>query len=58
MIVESAAMPGHTPRKPHHPHPDPDDREPGLLPVDPDEGPVFPSQPADPEHEPGEDPQV
>jgi hypothetical protein len=48
----------HTPHKPHRPHPDPDDREPGLLPVDPDEGPVSPTQPADAEHEPGDDPQV
>jgi hypothetical protein len=44
--------------KPHHPHPDPDDREPGFLPVDPDEGPISPVLPTDPDHEPGDDPQV
>jgi len=38
----------------HKPHPShdvgADDPEPGMLPVEPDEGPVPPVIPADPEH--------
>lgn len=49
-------MTDHAPRKPHRPHPEPDDREPGALPVEPDEGPALPVAPADPEHDPLADP--
>jgi hypothetical protein len=38
--------------KPHHPSNDvPDEFEPGELPVEPDEGPIPPLIPDDPEHE-------
>ncbi|HEY1103802.1 MAG TPA: hypothetical protein VGE70_10320 [Burkholderiaceae bacterium] len=43
--------------KPHHAATDkPDDFEPDTLPVQPDEGPVPPAIPADPEHERSVDP--
>jgi hypothetical protein len=51
----------HTPRKPHH-HSghtrEPDDFEPSLLPVDPDQGPVPALIPADPEHDRMVDPEA
>jgi hypothetical protein len=59
-------VPTHTamataPRKPHH-HPghlqDPDDFEPNLLPVDPDQGPVPALIPTDPEHDRMVDPEA
>lgn len=38
--------------KPHHPDNDvPDEFEPGAPPVEPDEGPVLPAIPDDPEHD-------
>jgi len=47
---------------PHKPHPShdvaADDPEPGMLPVDPDQGPVPPVIPADPEHDRVIDPQA
>jgi len=46
------------PRKPNHTHTEPDDPEPGMLPVDPDEGPMQPSPPAEPEHDRPVDPQA
>jgi hypothetical protein len=47
------------PRTPHHPHTEePDDPEPGWLPIDPDEGPVPPIIPNDPEHERVVDPEA
>ena len=48
--------------KPHTPHPSHDvegeDPEPGMLPVDPDQGPVPPVIPLDPEHERIVDPEA
>jgi hypothetical protein len=45
-------MPGITPHKPHqHDAGDPDEFEPGSLPVEPDEGPFPAGVPDDPEHE-------
>ena len=42
----------HTPHKPHGiPVHDPDDDEPGSPPVEPDEGPVPPAIPSDPEYD-------
>ena len=52
-------MPNHTPHKPHHRHAeDEDDPEPGMLPVEPDTGPIPPIVPADHEHERDADPEV
>lgn len=52
----------HKPHKPHTPHPshdvEADDPEPGMLPVDPDQGPVPPVIPLDPEHERIVDPEA
>lgn len=49
------------PHKPHH-HPghaqDPDDFEPSLLPIDPDQGPVPSGIPDDPEHDRMVDPEA
>ncbi|MDE2092711.1 MAG: hypothetical protein KGL99_03475 [Burkholderiales bacterium] len=43
-------MPSHTPRKPHRHHDaESDDPEPGSMPVEPDQGPVPPVVPDDPE---------
>ena len=54
-------MATHAPHKPHH-HPghvqDPDDFEPSLLPVDPDQGPVPALIPSDPEHDRMVDPEA
>jgi hypothetical protein len=51
----------HTPHKPHH-HSghtqEPDDFEPSLLPVDPDQGPVPALIPTDPEHDRMVDPEA
>ncbi len=45
-------MPIHTPHKPQRTHiEDPDESEPGMLPVDPDEGAIPPALPGDPEHD-------
>ena len=45
----------HKPYKPHKPQPthdvDIDDPEPGMLPVDPDDGATPPMIPEDPEHD-------
>jgi len=47
------------PHKPRPSHDVPvDDPEPGMLPVDPDQGPVPPVIPADPEHDRVVDPEV
>lgn len=52
-------MPIHTPRKPHRHHgEESDDPEPGALPVDPDQGPVPPIVPDDPEHDRVVDPEA
>ena len=48
----------HKPHKPKHGHTEPDDPEPGQLPVDPDQGPVPANIPADPEHDRVIDPEV
>lgn len=43
--------------KPHHPDNDvPEEFEPGAPPVEPDEGPVLPAIPDDPEHDRAIDP--
>ena len=48
-----------TPRKPHRSHiEEPDDSEPVPLPVDPDQGPVPPIIPEDPEHDRIVDPEA
>jgi hypothetical protein len=47
----------HKHHKPHDKDPD-DDPEPGQLPVEPDQGPVAPFIPADPEHERVVDPEA
>jgi len=48
-----------TPHKPHRTHTDDaDDPDPGLLPVDPDEGMIPPHIPADPEHDRMVDPEA
>lgn len=48
-----------TTHKPHHPGKiEPDDFEPGSLPVEPDEGPVPAQIPDDPEHGRMVDPEV
>jgi hypothetical protein len=47
------------PHKPHRTRGDEDEpAEPGMLPVEPDEGPVPPVIPADPEHDRVVDPQA
>ena len=53
-------MATHTPRKPHHTPADQaeNDPEPGMLPVEPDQGPVPPAIPADPEHDRLVDPEA
>ena len=52
-------MPKHLPPKPQRSHTEKDDdTEPGFLPVDPDQGPVPPVIPADPEHDRVVDPEV
>ena len=49
---QEASMKHHTPHKPHStPVLDPDDAEPGLPPVEPDEGLVAPAIPSDPEYD-------
>ena len=49
----------HLPHKPHHKSQDEDDDpEPGLLPVDPDTGPLQPALPSDPEHDRDAGPEV
>ena len=49
----------HAPHKPHRSHTeDTDDPEPGLLPVEPDQGPVPDGIPADPEHDRTVDPEA
>ncbi len=49
----------HAPRKPHHRNDEqPGDTDPALLPVDPDQGPVPPVIPNDPEHDPFVDPEA
>lgn len=48
-----------TPRKHHGIHTeDAEDPEPGLLPVDPDQGLIQPAIPADPEHDRTIDPEA
>ena len=51
-----------TTHKPHKPGPahdvEVDDPEPGMLPVGPDEGPVPPAIPEDPEHDRVVDPEA
>jgi hypothetical protein len=52
-------MPSHKPRKLHRTHAEePIEPEPGSLPVDPDEGPVPPIIPGDPEHDRVVDPEA
>lgn len=52
-------MPSHTPRKSQRTHlEDPEETEPGQPPVEPDQGPVLPDIPADPEHERSAEPEV
>ena len=52
-------MPSHTPRKPHRHHgAESDDPEPGSMPVEPDQGPVPPVVPNDPEHDRIVDPEA
>ena len=52
-------MPTRTPRKPHRHHgEDADDPEPGSMPVEPDQGPVPPIIPDDPEHDRIVDPEA
>lgn len=47
-----------SPHRPHHTPPHtPDDEQPGRQPVDPDQGPVPPAIPDDPEHERSVDPE-
>lgn len=49
----------HAPHKPHRtPVRDPDDLEPGMFPVDPDQGPVPANIPQDPEHDRVIDPEA
>ncbi|MES2992143.1 MAG: hypothetical protein V4844_12030 [Pseudomonadota bacterium] len=50
----------HMPQKPHRTNGEKaeDDPEPGMLPVEPDQGPVSPAIPVDPEHERIVDPEV
>jgi hypothetical protein len=52
-------MDSHTPHKNHRPPKNVgDDSEPGLLPVEPDQGPLQPALPADPEHDRVVDPEA
>jgi len=52
-------MATHAPRKPHHTQVEElEDPEPGQLPVEPDEGPVSPHIPTDPEHDRVVDPEA
>lgn len=52
-------MDSHTPHKTHRPHKGiGDEAEPGLLPVEPDKGPVQPALPVDPEHDRVVDPEA
>lgn len=53
-------MPNHTPHKPHRTPAElaEDDPEPGMLPVEPDQGPVPPVIPLDPEHDRTIDPEA
>ncbi|MDP9045659.1 MAG: hypothetical protein M3O01_12730 [Pseudomonadota bacterium] len=48
------------PHKPHRTHGEEaeDDPEPGMLPVEPDSGPIRPAIPDDPEHDRASDPQA
>jgi hypothetical protein len=49
----------HAPHKPHRSHTDDaDEPEPGLLPVEPDQGPVPDGIPGDPEHDRTVDPEA
>lgn len=51
-------MATHTPHKPHRTHAEEaeDDPEPGMLPVEPDSGPIAPAIPVDPERDRSPDP--
>jgi hypothetical protein len=53
-------MATHTPHKPHRTLGEEaeDDPEPGMLPVEPDSGPVLPAIPSDPEHDRTVDPEA
>ncbi len=52
-------MMSHAPHKPHHRDAEEgDDPEPGSMPVDPDQGPVPPVIPGDPEHDLVVDPEA
>jgi hypothetical protein len=53
-------MATHTPHKPHRTLSEEaeDDPEPGMLPVEPDSGPIAPAIPADPEHDRTQDPEA
>lgn len=52
-------MPIHAPHKPHRHHgEEADDSEPGSMPVEPDQGPVPPIIPDDPEHDRIVDPEA
>jgi hypothetical protein len=52
-------MSNRKPSKPQRTHvEEPDDSEPGMLPVDPDEGPIAPVVPGDAEHDHGVDPEA
>ena len=47
-----------TPHRPHHTPPHtPDEEQPGMLPVEPDQGLVPPAIPDDPEHDRAGDPE-
>ena len=57
--MKGKPMPLHTPRKTQRSHVEhSEDEEPGLLPVDPDQGPVPPMIPGDPEHDRVVDPEA
>ena len=57
---EHRTMATHTPHKPHRTHAEEAeiDPEPGMLPVEPDEGVVPPAIPTDPEHDRMVDPEA
>lgn len=60
-MTPSAHAASHTPHKPQH-HPGhttkPDDFEPGLLPIDPDQGPVPALDPMNPQEDRPVDPEA
>jgi hypothetical protein len=59
MSEKRDSMKSHTPHKPHRtPATEGDDAEPGMLPVEPDKGPVQPAVPSDPEHDRVVDPEA